>query len=354
MRHILFGLLLILAPFFCDAKTIYDVTDKSASVPSSAGGSSSGGAVTTRTGGGVVTRSYTPKGQIRAKQSKEKTMLKKKTKIKQQRAKEEELENIETETDTMEGVLKNEAKEYHQEGYKLQSNGDLRGALTYYRKALEFDPSSAIVLNDLGVVYEGLGDEVSAVSMYKKAIQVNPRYLPAYTNLAFFYEGQEDIKNATYYWKQRYELGKEGEYWREQAAQHLLRLGTYPQIMKEIMNKKAEKFSDELSDERQEKKQENVEEAKLHYYIGSRLLIKRDFAGALKEFETALALNPQDQELKDKIIEIYKKTEKAYTKDKVYIDTQAALDNIRDEDFTSAEAKLRSALSAVYRVAQEK
>lgn len=315
--------------------------------------SSMRGTVTTRTGGSVTTRSYTPKSSSKGQSTKSRDTSKKKIKSKKKSKAKVKPEDQITD-DSLRGVLAGEAKVYHEEGYKLQSNGDLRGALVYYKKATELDPSSVILLNDLGVVYEGLGDEVNAVNMYKKVVQVDPRYLPAYANLALFYEGKGDIKNATYYWQKRYELGKEGEYWREQAAQHLLKLGTYPQIKKDILNRQAEKFSDDLTEEREVKKTDNIEEAKLHYYIGSRLLIKRDYPGALKEFETALTLNPSDRELKEKILEAYKKTQKSYTKDKVLTDTQAALDNVRDEDFTTAESKLRSALSAVYRVAQEK
>lgn len=254
----------------------------------------------------------------------------------------------------VQGVLKEEARQYHEEGYKLQTNGDYRGALTYYQKAAALDPYSPVVLNDLGVAYEAVGDEVSAVNMYRKAIDINPNYLASYANLGLFYEEKGDTRNASYYWQKRYEMGKEGEYWREQAAQHLMRLGTYPEVKKEILEKEAASLSRELAEERTVKKRSDTEDAKLHYYIGQRLVMKGDHVGALKEFETALALNPSDMELKEKIMEAYKSAERSFSKEKVLSDTQDALNYIKSEDFNSAETKLRSALSAAYRAAQEK
>jgi Flp pilus assembly protein TadD len=257
-------------------------------------------------------------------------------------------------TQGVKDILKEEAKSYHEQGYKLQTNGDYKGALTYYQKAADLDPYSPMILNDLGVAYEAVGDEINAVNMYRKAADRDPNYLASYTNLALFYEEKGDSRNASYYWQKRYELGKAGEYWREQAAVHLMRLGTYPEIKKDILEKEAAVLSRELSQQRLAKKRNDAEDAKLHYYIGQRLVMKGDHLGAIKEFETALALNPADADLKEKIMDAYKKTEKSYSKEKVLSDTQDALNYIKSEDFNSAETKLRSALSAAYRAAQEK
>jgi Flp pilus assembly protein TadD len=252
------------------------------------------------------------------------------------------------------GVLKDEAKQYHQEGYKLQSNGDYKGALPYYQKAAQLDPYSPAVLNDLGVCYEAVGEDINAVNMYRKSIELDPEYLAAYTNLALFYEDRGDARNASYYWQKRYEKGQAGEYWREQAAQHLMRLGTYPEVKRDILEKEAAKLSRELATQRESKKRLDIEDARLHYYIGQRLVMKGDLAAALKEFETALVLNPAEVDLRDKIIEAYKNAQRSYAKEKVLSDTQDALNYVKSEDFISAESKLRSALSAAYTAAQEK
>jgi tetratricopeptide (TPR) repeat protein len=115
----------------------------------------------------------------------------------------------------------------------LQADKDLNGALTYYQKALQFNPDDIETVNDIGVLYESLNDPISAAAMYKKSLEMNPQYLPAYTNLALLYESKGDTRNATYYWQKRYELGREGEYWTDMAKQHLIDLGTYPRCIEQ-------------------------------------------------------------------------------------------------------------------------
>src|SRR4030042_3825544 len=103
-----------------------------------------------------------------------------------------------------ESIVKDEARAYREEGYRLQQMGDLSGALQYYQKAAQIDPHYAEVFNDLGVVYESMGDDTNALSMHKKVLEIAPDYTATYTNLAFLYERTGDIENATLYWKKRY------------------------------------------------------------------------------------------------------------------------------------------------------
>jgi superkiller protein 3 len=251
-------------------------------------------------------------------------------------------------------LLKEQAKEYRQEGYRLQLMGDLEGALVYYQKAIEIDPFYVEAINDIGVVYEGLGDQEAALTMYKKALEIDPSYLPAYTNLAFLYEKKGDIKKATYYWQKRYELGKRGEYWWEVARQHLLKLGTYPQIRKEILEKAAAQLSKELVYKREQQRLKTLEEAKLHLNIGESLFIKGKYNEALKEFNTALSLNPPSEELKIKIEQWFEKTKKIVFKEESLAYIEQAIEYIKKDDFLSAGEKLKNALSSIFRIAQEK
>ncbi|MDD5194788.1 MAG: tetratricopeptide repeat protein [Candidatus Omnitrophica bacterium] len=250
--------------------------------------------------------------------------------------------------------LQDQARTYRTQGYKLQSQGDLAGALTYYQKAAELDPTYIEVINDIGVIYEGLNDLEGAIAMYNKALAVNGDYLPTYTNLAFLYEKKGDIPNATYYWEKRYELGQEGEYWREVSAQHLLALGTYPQVKKTMLEKQALRLSKELVYSREQERLKTIEEAKLHFDIGSNLFLQADYTAAIKEFETVLSLNPADDELKAQTMEFYKKAERMRTKTAAENDIQEALNDMKKEDYLAAGEKLKNALSGVFRLAQEK
>ncbi|MBD3245793.1 MAG: tetratricopeptide repeat protein [Candidatus Omnitrophica bacterium] len=250
-------------------------------------------------------------------------------------------------------AMQEQARQYREAGYRHQSAGDLQRALQYYQKAVQMDPTYAEVVNDLGVVYEAMGDLGRAEELYKKTLTIDSSYLPAYTNLAFLYEKKGDVTEATYYWKKRYELGNKGEYWREVARQHLLRLGTYPQIRQEMLEKKAARLSKEMVYQREQKRLQRNQEAKLHYDIGTNLVINGDYSQALKEFRTALATNPPDKELMEKITDAYQKTERIYIREQALHDTEEALNSIKDEDFLAAGEKLKDALSAVFRIARE-
>jgi len=341
MRYFLIAFLLI--PIFYSSAQ--DVDDDSSARPPM-------GSVITRSNSPVVTRSSDIKSTKPADRSKAiwypKGKAPKYKKAAPTKPSDEDNDN------SAKGMLRQEAKAYRREAARLQADKDLNGALTYYQKALQFNPDDIETVNDIGVLYESLNDPISAAAMYKKSLEMNPQYLPAYTNLALLYESKGDTRNATYYWQKRYELGREGEYWTDMAKQHLIDLGTYPQVHREKMERDATLLAEDLTYGRVERSKTNIKDARLHYYIGTRLYSKKDYGEALKEFESALALNPQDEDLRLQIMDSYKKTEEAYAKDKILAETQDALNHIKDDDYYAAEEKLRSALSTVYRASQEK
>ena len=189
-------------------------------------------------------------------------------------------------------LVTGDARAYRDQGYRLQSLGDLNEALIYYQKAIELDPFFTQAYNDLGVVYESLGNDKRAEEVYKKAIDLDPGYLGVYTNLAFLYEKRDDIKNASFYWQRRYELGQKGEYWWEVARQHLLKLGTYPEVKKEILEQAAAKLSRELNFKREQERLRLADEAKLHLDIASQAFKEGDYTRAIEKSTLVLSLNP--------------------------------------------------------------
>jgi len=259
-----------------------------------------------------------------------------------------------SETDLLKDEKKEQAKIYRSEAYRLQMQGDLVGALSLYKKAVELNPTYVEAINDIGVVYELMGDLDSALAFYEQAIKLDDSYLPAYTNLAFLYEKKGDILNATEYWVKRYELGKEGEYWREVAAQHLLKLGTYPEVKRRLLEKEAIKLSKDLVYTREQERLKLIEEAKLHLDVGLNLYSKGDYASALKEFSTVLSLNPPDDNIKLKAMELYKKADYLNTKNEAISNTESALNDIKKEDFLSAGEKLKDVLSKIFSLSRQK
>jgi tetratricopeptide (TPR) repeat protein len=251
-------------------------------------------------------------------------------------------------------IVKSEAQAYREEGYKSQSMGDLKTALTYYQKAVQMDDKYFEAINDLGVVYEAMGEGDKAVDMYKGALKIKEDYLPAYSNLAFYYEKSGDVKLASSFWRKRYEMGIKGEYWTEVAKQHLLALGDYPELRKEKLEAQALTLSKDLAYKREQARLKNLEEAKLHFYVGSNLFLKNDYRACFKELETVLSLNPDDADLIKKTNDLYKQAKRSYAKDQAVAYTQEALNYLKADDYLSAGEKLKSALSATFNVSQDK
>lgn len=251
-------------------------------------------------------------------------------------------------------ALKEQAKVYREEGYKLQSHGDLMGALSFYQKAINLNPQNVEVCNDIGVIYEGLGDKASALAMYKRALEIDPNCLSAYTNLALLYENLGDKDNAGLNWQRRYELGREGEYWWEVSRDHLLKLGTYPKVRKEVLERAAAKMSQELVYKHEQERLKLIDEAKLHFEIGLGFMDKGDYGSALGELETARAIKISDADLSKKIEDIYQVAVKVYTKQQALNSTKEAAALIKNDEFLSAGDKLQSALSTTLHISKDK
>jgi Flp pilus assembly protein TadD len=69
-------------------------------------------------------------------------------------------------------------------GLALKTEGDARGALHWYAKALELTPGNPEVHNNKGVALMSLGDAEGAVRSYREALRLAPAYALAHSNLA--------------------------------------------------------------------------------------------------------------------------------------------------------------------------
>lgn len=250
-------------------------------------------------------------------------------------------------------LVKEDARVYREAGYRAQSVGDLEGALTWYQKAVILDPHFAQPYNDIGVVYEAQGRIGEALEMYKKVLEIDPEYLAAYTNLAFISEKKGNIEDAAYYWQRRYELGQKGKYWWEVSRQHLLKLGTYPRIRRERLEKKAAQLSKQIIADNKQERLNLTKKAKLHFDIGNQAFLEKDYKAAIKEFEAVLFLNPHDEELLNKSVKLYKQSKRLYFRGKAISDAKNALDYMENNDYLSAERELKDTLEAISRITQE-
>jgi Flp pilus assembly protein TadD len=250
--------------------------------------------------------------------------------------------------------VKQQARDYREKGYRLQSRGDLNGALPFYQKAVALDPDYLQVYNDLGVIYEMKGQLDDAEKFYQAALKIKSDFMPAHTNLALLYEKKNDIKKATHHWKKRYLKGKKGDYWQEVARQHLLKLGTYPQVRKEMIEEKAADLSRALVYQREQERLETIEEAKLHFKLGQRSFQERDYETAIEELNKVISLKPSDLELREKAKKIMEKSKNFHLRQSALVNTKDALEYIENNNYFSAINRLKSALDSVFRITQEK
>ena len=226
--------------------------------------------------------------------------------------------------------VKEQAKVYREEGYKLQSQGNLEGALSFYLKAIQIDPSFKEAYNDLGIVYEGLGDLDRAEAMYLKALEIDPHYSAPYANLGFLYE--------------------KGDYWRGKARQHLLKLGAFEEIRREELEKKAAQLSQEVISEREQERLRKLEEAKLHFDLGFKALTKHSYQEAEKEFGKVLKLNPPDKDLISKAEEYHKTAKEEALKENIEDRLENSLNYLKEGDYLSLIQELRKAINSVPKI----
>ena len=77
--------------------------------------------------------------------------------------------------------------EYFQKANSLLAQGDYRGAIEYYGKAIEVYPSFKEAYNNMGVTYTLVGDTASAMASFRKAISLDSLYVDPALNLASCY-----------------------------------------------------------------------------------------------------------------------------------------------------------------------
>jgi Flp pilus assembly protein TadD len=70
-------------------------------------------------------------------------------------------------------------------GLALADKGDLTGAIASYRKALELDPRFVQGYTNLGAALMHLGDFAGAIACFRKALELDPRHAQAHNHLGF-------------------------------------------------------------------------------------------------------------------------------------------------------------------------
>jgi tetratricopeptide (TPR) repeat protein len=91
-------------------------------------------------------------------------------------------------------------------GLALQAQGNVKGAIACYHKALDLDPKLVEAHNNLGNALKAQGDVKGAIACYTKALDLDPKFAGAHTNLGTALKGQGDRKGAIEHYQKALEL----------------------------------------------------------------------------------------------------------------------------------------------------
>lgn len=198
-------------------------------------------------------------------------------------------------------ALQEQAREYRDEGLKVQDMGDLDSAMKLYQKAIEVDPAYAVAYNDLGVIYEAKDMTDRAEESYVKAIKIDPYYLSTYTNLALFYEGKRDFGKAAYCWKKRAELGDLDDPWTKKARERLedIRLSLSPRPAQDSQEKDVVKLMKDVANEKYMLSHDDKLLARRNFMKAKDSFNKEDYATAIKKASDAQYLDPDNKDIEE-------------------------------------------------------
>lgn len=199
--------------------------------------------------------------------------------------------------------LQLQARAYRNQGLEMQKLGQLDEALAFYQKAAEFDPSYAVVFNDLGVVYEAMGDIERAEDSYLQAVRIDPGYLSPYTNLALLSEEKRDMDNAALYWKKRADFGSLDDPLTIKANKRFNDIIAVQELSAILPERSREQEIIDLTQEVVSKKvlerRDNGALAQSSFHRAKLSYAKHDDVRALKEAMDAQLLDPNNKEIEE-------------------------------------------------------
>ena len=103
-------------------------------------------------------------------------------------------------------IAPNNAIAYSNLGVIKQQQGELVEAIAHYRQALEIDPNLAEILSNLGSALADAGETEEAIAAYDRALSLNPNCAEAWINLGLARENQGDLSEAINCYQQGIQL----------------------------------------------------------------------------------------------------------------------------------------------------
>lgn len=238
-------------------------------------------------------------------------------------------------------IKENTAEEYRALGYEEQQKGNLNEALSNYTKAISLGMENAVLLNDMGVLYEEIDLYGRAESFYLRSIQNNPKYLPPYNNLAYLYMRLGKVKKAARYFKMRFEFGDPTDPWAQKAKNELLKID--PSYRQWAMSLEAAVLDKQIQAKSQEEFYRRVKSSQEHYQRGSNLFDDENYEGALKEYNHALHYAPKNPV----VIEARKRALIEISKKNVREQSEQAIKRLETGDTLAARYEIQKMLATI-------
>jgi len=213
-------------------------------------------------------------------------------------------------------IKENAAEQYRVSGYEEQQKGNLSEALGFYTKAISLGLENAVLLNDMGVLYEEVDLNAKAEQHYLKAIASDQHYLPSYINLAYLYQRLGKKEAAALYFKKRFELGDPQDPWAQKAKEELLKIS--PEYSRWAHILEAESLNKQLVAKSRDEFYQRVQRSQEYYDRGKKLFDDGKFKEAMKEYDSALRLTPKNPKVtnarNEVILEIAKESVREQSK----------------------------------------
>lgn len=233
------------------------------------------------------------------------------------------------------------AEEYRTKGFLEQQKGNYEKALTYYTKALSLGEENAVILNDIGVIYEQFGVTERAEESYLRAVRLDENYLPAYMNLAYLYKRRGDMPRAAQYFEKRLKRAGKDDPWAAKAKSELDKIN--PAVSRKILKEQAKALAEELVSESRDNFYLDLSHASEHLERGDEFLAKNEFEKALGAYDEALKITPDNPKiLKAKRTAEYKQAVEAIRKH-----SDLALHLLNVGDVVSAKEEFSKILSTI-------
>lgn len=153
-------------------------------------------------------------------------------------------------------------RSHFEKGKRFMTGGSYEAALQEMQSILEISPDEPIALFNIGILYDRLNRPEDAVDSLKRAVLISPDYIQAYTQLGLVFEKLRKFPEAREAYGKVISLQTKGR--ESQIARAKI----------ELLNE--------------------YETLSAHLDKGIKLMDEKDWAGARKEFNTGIALNPKN------------------------------------------------------------